>query len=229
MTSVEIAQFTDELRAFVARDSLGASSIRYTKRAHIYNCGEHDANIYLVESGQVKTQTFARCGKECLLSIYTAGDIFGEASLLNTERTETATVMRTSWIRKIPASGFRAAMSDGKLLNAFIDHLALRLTEHQQVITSMVTMDSEQRLAAVLLRLSRKLGKRRSGQPGHVLAIEERITQEELSGMVGTTRSRVGYFLKRFKEAGLVLPVSEAFLLVNEKRLTDYVNGVLWF
>ncbi|MFC4534152.1 Crp/Fnr family transcriptional regulator [Sphaerisporangium dianthi] len=225
MTSVEAAQFKDELRELAAGDSLGASSIRYAKRAHIYNCGEQDQNIYLVESGQVKTQTYARCGKECLLSIYTSGDIFGESALLGAERSETATVMRTSWVRKIPAHGFRAAMADRRLLNGFIDHLAERLTEQQQVITTMVTMDSEQRLAAVLLRLSRKLGKQRSG---HMLAIEERITQEELSGMVGTTRSRVGFFLKRFKDAGLVLP-SEAFLLVNEKRLADFVNGVPWF
>ncbi|MFC6082797.1 Crp/Fnr family transcriptional regulator [Sphaerisporangium aureirubrum] len=226
MTSVEVSQFKDELRTLAASDSLGASSIRYAKRTHIYNCGEHDGNIYLVESGQVKTLTYARCGKECLLSIYTSGDIFGESSLLGAVRAETATVMRTSWIRRIPADGFRSALADRKLLNGFIDHMAERLTEQQQVITSMVTMDSEQRLAEVLLRLSRKLGKQRSG---HLLAIEERITQEELSGMVGTTRSRVGYFLKRFKDAGLVLPVSEAFLLVNEKRLAEYVNGVPWF
>ncbi|RCG27057.1 Crp/Fnr family transcriptional regulator [Sphaerisporangium album] len=221
MTSVEVAQFKDELQAFIARDSLSASSIRFPKRTHIYNCGERDANIYLIESGQVKTQTYTRCGKECLLSIFTAGDIFGETSLLGPERTETATVMRTSWIRRIPATGFRAAMADTRLLNGFIDHLARRLSEQQQVITTMVTMDSEQRLAAVLLRLSRKLGKRRAN---NLLAIEERITQEELSGMVGTTRSRVGYFLKRFRDAGLVLPVSEPFLLVNEKRLAEYVD-----
>ncbi|MEO3808319.1 Crp/Fnr family transcriptional regulator [Sphaerisporangium sp. B11E5] len=227
MTSVRTAQFKDELRSFATSDKLGATSIRYPKRTHIYNCGDHDANLYLVESGQVKTQAYARCGKECLLSIYTAGDIFGESSLLGSERTETATVMRTSWVRRIPAAGFRAAMADQRVLDGFIDHLARRLTEQQQVITTMVTMDSEQRLAAVLLRLSRKLGKKRAD---HLLAIEDRITQEELSGMVGTTRSRVGYFLKRFKDAGLVLPVSGPFLLINEKRLTEYVNSIGgWF
>jgi CRP-like cAMP-binding protein len=115
-------------------------------------------------------------------------------------------------------------MAESELMDGFIDYLALRLQEQQEVIATMVTMDSEQRLASVLLRLSRKIGKRRAP---HVSAIEERITQEELSGMVGTTRSRVGFFLKRFKDAGLVLPSSDPFLVVNEERLAEYVAEVV--
>jgi CRP-like cAMP-binding protein len=218
MISAEVAQFRDGLRTFIAHDS---SAVRYPKRTNIYNCGERDGNLYLVESGQVKTQMYARCGKECVLSIYVAGDIFGESSLLVPERLETATVMRTSWVRRIPAGRFRAAMADSDLMDGFVDYLTLRLAEQQEVIATMVTMDSEQRLAAVLLRLSRKLGKRRSH---NLLAIEDRITQEELSGMVGTTRSRVGFFLKRFRAAGLVVPAAEPFLLVNEERLAEYVD-----
>jgi CRP/FNR family transcriptional regulator, cyclic AMP receptor protein len=218
MVSAEVAQFKDGLRTFIARDS---ASVRYPKRTNIYNCGEADGNIYLVESGQIKTQMYTRCGKECVLSIFVAGDIFGESSLLGAERLETATVMRTSWVRRIPASRFRAAMVDSTLMDGFINYLTLRLGEQQRVIATMVTMDSEQRLAAVLLRLSRKLGKRKTH---NLIAIEDRITQEELSGMVGTTRSRVGYFLKRFKAAGMVLPATEPFLLVNEERLAEYVD-----
>ncbi|NUT44668.1 MAG: Crp/Fnr family transcriptional regulator [Thermoactinospora sp.] len=221
MTSAQVTQFREDLRTFIARDSVEASSVRVPKRTNIYNCGQRDGNIYLVESGQIKTQMYARCGKECLLSIFTAGDIFGELSLLGPERFETATAMRTSWVRKIPAVRFRAALAESGLLDAFIDHLAQRLAEQQHVIATMVTMDSEQRLAFVLLNLSRKIGKRCAH---NIRAIEDRITQEELSGMVGTTRSRVGYFLKRFKDAGFVLPTSEPFLLVDEKRLAEYVD-----
>lgn len=218
MVSADVAQFRDGLRAFIAEH---AASVRYPKRTNIYNCGESDSNIYLIESGQVKTQMYTRCGKECVLSIFVAGDIFGESSLLGPERLETATVMRTSWVRRIPASRFRAAMGDKQILDGFVTYFTERLAEQQRVIATMVTMDSEQRLAAVLLRLSRKVGKRRAH---NLIAIEDRITQEELSGMVGTTRSRVGYFLKRFRAAGMVVPAAEPFLLVDEERLAEYVD-----
>ncbi|MGN9788235.1 Crp/Fnr family transcriptional regulator [Nonomuraea sp. ZG12] len=224
MKSPDIARLMADLHSFIAHDKSGARSVRVPRRSNIYNCGQRDSNIYVIESGQIKTQMYARCGKECLLSIFTAGDIFGESSLLGDERNETATAMRTTWVRRIPAARFRAAMTESELMDGFIDYLALRLQEQQEVIATMVTMDSEQRLASVLLRLSRKIGKRRAP---HVSAIEERITQEELSGMVGTTRSRVGFFLKRFKDAGLVLPTSDPFLVVNEERLAEYVDEVV--
>ncbi|MFI7417865.1 Crp/Fnr family transcriptional regulator [Nonomuraea sp. NPDC049684] len=223
MKSSDAAQLRAGLRSFISQETSGACSIRVPRRANIYNCGQRDSNIYVIESGQIKTQMYARCGKECLLSIFTAGDIFGESSLLGAERNETATAMRTTWVRRIPAARFRAAMAENELMDGFIDYLALRLREQQEVIATMVTMDSEQRLASVLLRLSRKIGKRRAP---NVRAIEERITQEELSGMVGTTRSRVGFFLKRFKDAGLVLPTSDPFLVVDEERLAEYVDEV---
>ncbi|WP_371778475.1 Crp/Fnr family transcriptional regulator [Streptosporangium subroseum] len=219
--STDSTLFKDNLRAFINHDSSGASPIKVPRRTNIYNCGQRDGNIYLVESGQIKTQMYTRCGKQCLLSIYTAGDVFGELSLLGPERSETATAMRTSAVRRIPATRLRAGLTDGNLLEGFIDCLALRLAEQQEVIATMVTMDSEQRLASVLLRLARKIGTRHSPQ---LRCIEERITQEELSGMVGTTRSRVGYFLKRFRDAGLVQPTSDLFLLVHEQRMADYLD-----
>ena len=89
--------------------------------------------------------------------------------------------------------------------------------------TTLVTMDSEQRLATILLRLARKLGKRQ----GEYLCIVERISQEELAWMVGTTRSRVGYFLKRFHDAGFVRRTRESYLLVHEELLTGYVQKLM--
>lgn len=96
------------------------------------------------------------------------------------------------------------------------------LCEQQRTIASLLLKDSEHRLAAVLLQLSRKLGKRRG--PG--VQLQERITQEDLSGMVGTTRSRVGYFLRRFHNAGLVERLPGSFLMLYEQRLATYLDGV---
>ena len=214
------ARFKMRLRAFLDEEPGGATKIRVARGAHVFNCGDRDDDLYFIESGQVKTVAYSRDGKQCLLSIYAAGDVFGELCQSASGRSETATAMRATVLRRIPLARFRAALADQDLREAFLAYLNLRLSEQQQVITNLVTMDSERRLAAALLTLADKIGQRQSGG----VRIEQRITQEELSGMVGTTRSRIGFFLKRFNEAGLVSRLPGSFLLVNENRLSDYLE-----
>jgi CRP/FNR family transcriptional regulator, cyclic AMP receptor protein len=215
-------RFKERLRAFLDDEAGAGTQIRLPRNAHVFNCGDRDDDLYLVISGQVKTVAYSHDGKQCLLSIYAAGDVFGELFLSTSGRAETATTMRPTVLRRIPYANFRVALADQELLQAFLGYLTLRLSEQQQIITNLVTMDSERRLAAALLTLADKIGKRYSSGT----RIEQRITQEELSGMVGTTRSRVGYFLKRFSEAGLVSRLPGAFLVVNETGLADYLETV---
>jgi len=219
LMSGSTACFADHLRA-----SLRGAEVHAPKNAHIYNCGDRGADFFLVESGQVKTVAYSRDGKECLLHIYGEGDILGELCLLPLQhRTETATAMCDTVLQRIPLARFRAALADVNLLEAFLAHLTLRLSTQQEMITNLVTMDSEQRLAAALLNLGHQLGKR---QPQGI-CIEHRITQEDLSGMVGTTRSRVGLFLKRFRDAGLVQSTPDARLVIHERNLTEYLDAGL--
>jgi CRP-like cAMP-binding protein len=215
------SRFSELLRTLVTEDLACATQIRISRNAHIFNTGDSDDDIYLIESGQVKTVSYSRDGKQCLLWIYAAGDVFGELCRPTCGRLETATAMRASTLRRIPASRFRAALANPELLEAFLCYVTIRVSEQQQTITNLVTMDSERRLAAVLLTLADKIGKRHSNGT----RIEQRITQEELSGMVGTTRSRVGYFLKRFIEAGLVSRHPGAFLVVDESGLAKYLDA----
>lgn len=218
--SLASARFAQRLRAVLDDEPGGATRIRIARGAHVFNTGDHDDDLYLIESGQVKTVVYSRDGKQCLLSIYAVGDVFGELAQPASGRSETATAMRATVLRRIPLARLRAALADQDLREAFIAYLDLRLSEQRQTITNLVTMDSERRLAATLLTLADKIGKPQSGG----VRIEQRITQEELSGMVGTTRSRVGFFLKRFNEAGMVSRLPGAFLLVNENRLSDYLE-----
>lgn len=213
-------KFKERLRAFLEHELATSTRIRIPRNGHVFNCGDRDADLYLVESGQVKTSAYSQDGKQCLLSIYAAGDVFGELCQSSAGRSETATAMRPTILWRIPFATFRAALVDQELLEAFLGYLTIRLSEQQQIITNMVTMDSERRLAAALLILADKIGKRHSTGT----CIEQRITQEELSGMVGTTRSRIGYFLKRFSEAGLISRLPGAFLVVNEHGLSHYLQ-----
>jgi CRP-like cAMP-binding protein len=98
--------------------------------------------------------------------------------------------------------------------------LAGKLVEQQQIVSQFVTADSEGRLAATLLRLARKIGKPHNGR----LVIDEKITQEELAEIVGTTRSRIGFFLKRFRTAGLIEKSAQASLSIDEVRLDEYIQ-----
>ncbi|GAB3555666.1 CRP-like cAMP-binding protein [Actinopolyspora lacussalsi] len=187
---------------------------------NIYTCGKSDPVVYLVSRGQVKSSMLSQSGKRCLLAIHTAGDLFGESCLLNAERSEEATAMTEVVLKRIPSDRFLAALASNGALEEFVTYLVGRMAEQQQVITNLVTVDSEKRLAATLLRLARKLGRRDTDR----LLIEQYITQEELSGMVGTTRSRVGYFLKRFRADGFIRTLPGAFIEVNEARLNKYLQ-----
>jgi CRP-like cAMP-binding protein len=195
--------------------------IRLEANEALYTCAARDNNIYLIESGCLKILMLCRDGKECLLDICTQGDIVGESCLLRAERTEAVIAMTPSVLRVIPRSQFLEGIFNHGLVEESLKYLAAKLSEQQQIITQFVTADSERRLAATLLRLARKLGKRRGGQ----LWIDEKITQEELAEIVGTTRSRVGYFLKRFRTARLIEARSQSFLLVNEELLDEYIQS----
>lgn len=113
-----------------------------------------------------------------------------------------------------------AAGRSSHLTGSFVRFLISRMAEQQQTITNLITMDSEHRLAATLLRLACKLGKR---QPEGV-QIAIKITHEDLARMIGTTRSRVGIFLKRFRDSGLVEPLPGSFLMINEPGLITFVQ-----
>lgn len=218
--AVTSQQFQEKIRSILADESVSGSRIHISRNGHVYNCGDNDPVVYLVESGQLKTVTYSPTGKQCLLSIYAAGDILGELCFVSETRIETATAMRISVLKRIPVTVFRKVLREHNLLEEFLIHLALRLTEQQQIITNLVTMDSERRLAATLLMLGRKLGKRHH----RGIRIDQRITQEELSGMVGTTRSRVGLFLKRFCDAGLVQRGRGVPLIIDDRSLTKYLE-----
>ncbi|MGW8063192.1 Crp/Fnr family transcriptional regulator [Streptomyces ziwulingensis] len=209
----------DALREAVRRGTIRGTRFHVGRREHVYNLGQPDAHIYLVESGQVKTLTHTRDGKQCLLSIHGPGDVFGESSVLAANRTETAQAMQITTLVQVRVAQMMTDR-ESPLREALIGHMANRLQEQQQVIANLVTMDSEHRLAALLVNLGKKFGTPRD----QTALIRDRITQEELAEMVGTTRSRIGYFLKRFSVAGAVHRTEDAHLCIHIAELTDYLE-----
>ena len=212
--------FKKQLRDSLRRETSGSPAIKFAKHTNIYNCGDKGATVYFIESGQVKLVTVSVEGKECILAIYAAGDVFGEMCIAGSgERMETATAMETTELKLIPCSTLFARLSNDSLLEGFARYLAARIADQTQVISNLVTVDCEHRLGTILLQLAHRLGNR---DPRSV-RIEKRISHEELSAMVGTTRPRITAFMQRFRDLGLIEKNAEHFLVVREKKLTEYL------
>jgi CRP-like cAMP-binding protein len=215
--------FRQRLRDSLLRETRASRAIKIPKHTNVYTCGDRDQTVYFIEEGQVKLLMLSPDGKECLLAIHSAGDIFGEMCLSGSSpRIETAAAMEETRLRLIPCSKFFDLLSSESLLEGFARYLTVRIADQQQVIANLVTVDSEQRLGKTLLQLARKLGKR----DPRSIRIEQRISHEELSEMVGTTRPRITMFMRRFRELGLIETSAERFLIVKEKRLADYLDRV---
>jgi CRP/FNR family transcriptional regulator, cyclic AMP receptor protein len=217
-------RFKQQLRDSLRQETQNSRAIKIAKHDHIYTCGDHAEMVYFIESGQIKLLMLSPEGKECLLAIHTAGDIFGELCLSGLgSRLETAKAMEETNLKQIPCSSFFACLRRNLLFEGFVQYLAVRIADQQQVIANLVTADSEQRLGKTLLQLARKLGK----QDPRSIRIEHKISHEELSEMVGTTRPRISKFMQRFRILGLIETSAERFLIIKEKKLTDYLAQII--
>jgi CRP-like cAMP-binding protein len=206
------------------RETLHFRPIRIAKHANVYNAGDEDQMVYFIESGQVKLLMLSPEGKECLLAIHTSGDVFGELCLAGLgPRMETATAMEDTTLRRIPCSKFFLLLGHDSLLQGFAQYLVVRIADQQQIIASLVTVDSEKRLGETLLRLARKLGKKDIRS----ILIEHKISHQELSEIVGTTRPRITEFMQRFRKLGLIAITAEHYLIVKETKLSEYLDRLI--
>ncbi|HEY3303084.1 MAG TPA: Crp/Fnr family transcriptional regulator [Candidatus Binatia bacterium] len=212
--------FKRRLRDSLKRATVNSRAVKIARDAIVYARGDQDAKVYFIESGQIKLLMRASEGKECLLAIHSAGDIFGELCLSGLDaRAETAVAMQETVLKQIPCNRFFSRLSRDSLFEGFVQYLAVRVADQHQVIANLVTVDSEQRLGKTLLQLARTKGKR----DPHSIRIELRISHEELSEMVGTTGPRIGIFMQRFHNLGLIETNADDFLVIKEVPLADYL------
>ncbi|MGZ5482325.1 MAG: Crp/Fnr family transcriptional regulator [Pyrinomonadaceae bacterium] len=199
---------------------LGYGNVHLRKHETVYTCGDRVDSVYIIESGQMKLVRFSPEGKECLLAILTEGETFGELCLATSGvRHETAVAMDDTRLKRVSYVNFFRHLYQNSLAEPFMLYLATRISEQQRVIANLITVDSEHRLGETLLFLAQKLGQPNPGSR----RIEKKITHEELSEMVGTTRPRVTAFMLQFRALGLIEITPEHFLIIREKQLADYL------
>jgi CRP/FNR family cyclic AMP-dependent transcriptional regulator len=216
-------EFKKQLRDSLQRETSDSLAIKIARHDNVYASGDQDEMVYFIDNGQIKLLMLSSEGKECLLAIHNDGDIFGELCLSELGvRTETATAMKKTTLKRIPCSRFFGRLKRDSLFEGFTRYLAVRIADQQHVIANLVTVDSEQRLGQTLLQLARTMGKK----DPHSIRIELRISHEELSEMVGTTRPRISLFMQRFHNLGLIETNKDRFFVIKETKLTEYLAQI---
>lgn len=215
--------FKEQMRESLRIETKNSSAMNIPENRNVYTVGDEVETVYFIESGKIKLVMLSSEGKECMLAIHASGDIFGELCLAGLGgRTETATAMENSVLKRLPCNRFLERLSRDSLLEGFIKYMAVRVADQQEVIANLVTVDSEQRLGKTLLQLARKLGKK----DPRSIRIALRISQEELASMIGTTRSRVSVFMQRFRNLGLIETSAEHHIIIKETKLTTYLASI---
>ncbi len=212
-------QFKLEIRNLIRKEPQWSSTIDVARRASVYVSGERDGNVYHIDCGRVKLVMCTPEGRECVLKILTAGDIFGEQCLSgDLDRLETAVAMQDTRLTAMPCRRILEMLRRESQLEDLIRYLTAVIAHEEEFIGSMLTINSEQRLAKVLLDLAASLGNGNSDGS----TIRPGILYEDLAAMVGTTRSRVGFFIQRFRKRGLVAMNADHSLTIEPEKLRRF-------
>jgi CRP/FNR family transcriptional regulator, cyclic AMP receptor protein len=189
-----------DARAFLGRAGLGKTVERYAKNQKIFSQGDVADTVFFIQKGRVKITVLSEHGKEAVVGIVAEGQFFGEACLLGAEvRTATSQAMEECQITSITKSAMLAALaSEPKFSAFFIAYLLSRNSRIEDDLIDQLFNSSERRLARLLLLLAN------FGQEGNAAPIAITLSQETLAEMIGTTRSRVSFFMNKFRKKGFI-------------------------
>jgi len=189
-----------DAKAFLAKAGRGRILADYRKNHHVFSQGEPAGAIFYVQKGKIKLTVVSQQGKEAVVAILSAGDFFGEGCLAGqAHRMASATTMSECSIMRLEKAGVIRLLRDQPAFSElFRHHLLARNIRIEEDLVDQLFNSSEKRLARVLLLLA-NFGK--EGKPEPVIP---QISQETLAEIVGTTRSRVSFFMNRFRKVGFV-------------------------
>lgn len=186
--------------SFLSTLAPGKQLVSFGKHSIIFTQGDASESVFFIQSGKVKLSVVSRSGKEAILGIFGECNFVGENGLVGRpRRLLSATAMTDCVLMRIEKKAMTMAMShDLTLASGFVQYLVERNIQHQEDLVDQLLNSSEKRLARALLLLA---DSNKNAAPG---SRSPKITQEMLAEMVGTTRSRVSFFLNRFRKLGLI-------------------------
>ena len=187
-------------KAFLAIVGEGKTILQFHKDQVVFAQGEAADTVFYIQKGQVKVVVMSDQGKEAVVGIFGPRQFFGEGCMNgHSVRITTTTAMEDCLITAITKTAMLAVLHDQpKFSEMFMAYLLTRNSRIEEDLIDQLFNSSEKRLARLLLLLA-NFGKEGSPQP-----IIPNISQETLAEMIGTTRSRVSFFMNKFRKLGLI-------------------------
>jgi CRP-like cAMP-binding protein len=213
MADVKEARF--DPAEFLLKAGLGRKIVQVKPRRDFFTQGDPADCVFYLKSGRAKLTVISKAGKEATIALLAVGDFVGEESMAGTPglRMATATAITPCSALRIERTEMVRAMHEDHALNdMFLKYLLARSMRTQADLVDQLFNSSEQRLARILLLMAEfgppddhphyKDGVAGSG--GKMETLIPKISQETLAEMVGTTRSRVSFFMNRFRKLGFI-------------------------
>jgi CRP/FNR family transcriptional regulator, cyclic AMP receptor protein len=187
--------------AFLAGAGLGRRIIQLKPKQAFYSQGGPADSIFYLQRGRAKLTVVSQNGKEATIMLLTTGDFIGEESLatMGERHMTSATAITACKALEIEREEMvRLMHEEPSLSDVFMRFLLVRSMRTQADLIDQLFNSSEKRLARILLLLAE------FGKPGEPESLIPEITQETLAEMIGTTRSRVSFFMNRFRKLGFI-------------------------
>jgi CRP/FNR family transcriptional regulator, cyclic AMP receptor protein len=196
----EVSKHAFNPEVFFSQAGAGKAVLEYRKNQVIFAQGEIADSVFFIQRGRVKLTVISAQGKEAVVAILESGQFFGEGCLNgHPRRIATTTAMEDCVLTSITKAAMLAELHrEPKFSELFMAYLLTRNSRIEEDLIDQLFNSSEKRLARLLLLLA-NFGK--EGRPQPILA---KISQETLAEMIGTTRSRVSFFMNKFRKLGLI-------------------------
>ena len=187
-------------KAFLAKVGMGKTILKIKKNQHVFEQGDVADTVFYIQKGRVKLTVLSEQGKEAVVGILEPGQFFGEGCLNGHRlRIATTTAVEECVITSITKEAMIATLhTEPKFSELFMAYLLTRNSRVEEDLIDQLFNSSEKRLARTLLLLARYGVE---DQPKKMLP---KVSQEMLAEMVGTTRSRVNYFMNKFRKLGFI-------------------------
>jgi CRP/FNR family cyclic AMP-dependent transcriptional regulator len=185
---------------FLATIGEGRKMLAIAKYQTIYTQGDEADAVFYVQKGKVKLTVVSKVGKEATIGILSEGNFFGEGSLAGQVlRMGSAAAMTDCELLRVEKQAMMDALHrEHALSDMFVAYLLARNIRYEEDLVDQLFNSSEKRLARVLLLLAH------FGKEGVPETVVPKISQETLAEMIGTTRSRVSFFMNRFRKLGFI-------------------------
>jgi CRP-like cAMP-binding protein len=187
-------------QAFLDSAGVPQKVVQYRRGEAIFTQGDLCEDVMYVQSGGVKLSVLSKTGKEAVVAMFGAGDFFGEGCLAGqTHRMGSATAIGPTAILRVAKEQMAHLLhKQHQMSDRFISHMLTRNIRIEEDLIDQLFNSSEKRLARTLLLLARY------GKQARPARVVPKISQETLAEIVGTTRSRVNFFLNKFRNLGFI-------------------------